>query len=240
VSSDNSGSAGGLRARLGNLTPTSAAEVMPAPDDETVLERRIKALSLRNGGSTYTQIAEALGISATQARKDVAAGLREVVAASREDLIAEHRSVLLDLRRASYRVAMSGDVDSGKLVLSTLEREAKMFGLDAPTAVAIGVNEVEFAERMAALFEVWDTEVPRELARLVPAATRRELEQVIDAELDEPATDDTDKPTESVASQDDSSASDELETPESVGVQDDSSTEDVVSQDDPAPRWSNI
>lgn len=134
--------------------------------DESLFERRMRALTLRNAGATYRQIAEKTGVSAAAARKDVAAALREVVAETAEDMIARQRAVLMDIQRANYAAAASGDIDAARLIIATLEREARLFGLDAPTRVNVGVSDVEFAERTASLIESLGLRPPKELARM--------------------------------------------------------------------------
>lgn len=130
------------------------AEIMPA-DDETIVERRSRALSLRNAGATFTQIAERCRISPAQARKDVDRARRSLIDEStRESLVADQRAVILDIRRANYAAMVRGDVDAAKLILSSLEREAKLFGLDAPSRSILGIGtDVEFAESLAGLIE---------------------------------------------------------------------------------------
>lgn len=151
------------------------------PEDAAVFERQAKALTLRNAGATWKQVAERLGCSVAKAQSTVRAALREVIAESAEDMIARQRSVLLDIQRANYKRAMDGDVDATRLILSSLEREAKLFGLDAPTRVSVGVSDVEFAERTASLIESLGLEPPRELLRSRSSA-------VLDVEVvDEPA-----------------------------------------------------
>jgi len=134
--------------------------------DEVLFERRMRALTLRNAGATYRQIAEKTGVSAAAARKDVAAALREVVAEAAEDMIARQRAVLMDIQRANYAAAASGDIDAARLIIATLEREARLFGLDAPTRVNVGVSDVEFAERTATLIESLGLRPPKELIRM--------------------------------------------------------------------------
>ena len=158
---------------------TEIAELV-ALEDEQIHERRMRVLTMRNAGAVFTQITEVINRSRVQARieagldplpslsvttirKDHAIALREVVAASREDIIAEHRSVLLDLRRANYAAAMNGDTDAAKVVLSTLEREARMFGTDAPTRHELGVSDVDFAQSFADLVGELGLAPPKEI-----------------------------------------------------------------------------
>lgn len=168
----------------------STLDVAVMAPDEELYERRARVLTLRNAGSTFTQIAERINaerilagldpLGMTTFRKDHQAALRDVAAASRDDLIAEHRSVLLDMRRAHYGAALNGDIDSTRIVISTLEREARMFGIDAPTQVALGVSEIDFAERMYAAIVGMGLQPPKEI---VDGTRRARDEDVIEAEL---------------------------------------------------------
>lgn len=159
------------------VTATDVATATPA-DDETLWERRMRALTLRNAGATFRQVAEKTGVSPAQARKDVSLALREVVAESAEDMISRQRSILFDIQRANYSAAASGDIDAAKIILSTLEREAKLFGLDAPTRVNVGVSDVEFAEKTANLISSLGLQPPRELATM-----SAKVREAIDAEV---------------------------------------------------------
>lgn len=147
-------------------------------EDETLFERRARSLTLRNAGATFRQIAEKTGVSPGTARHDVEAALREVVAESAEAMIARQRSMINDIIRANYAAMASGDVDAARLVLSSLEREAKLFGLDAPTRVNVGVSDVEFAEKTASLIESLGLTPPKELAVM-----SAKLRETLDAEV---------------------------------------------------------
>lgn len=133
-----------------SVTPDDIAASTPA-DDETIFERRMRALTLRNGGATYTQIAERTGVSIPTARKDVRMAYREVVNEPAEDKIARQRAILHDVHRAHFARALNGDIDSSKIVLDCLKVEAQLFGLNAPARVAVGVTDMEFAEQAVEL-----------------------------------------------------------------------------------------
>ena len=148
------------------MTSSEAVAAVVVPEDESLFERRARALTLRNAGATYRQIADKTGVSPASARKDVEAALREVVAETAEAMIARQRSILFDIQRANYAAAASGDVDAARLIIATLEREARLFGLDAPTRVNVGVSDVEFAERTASLIESLGLQPPKELVRV--------------------------------------------------------------------------
>ena len=174
------------------------SDVTVVPDDETLFERRARALTLRNAGATYRQIADKTGVSPGSARKDVEAALREVMAETAENMIARQRSILFDIQRANYAAAASGDVDAARLIIATLEREARLFGLDAPTRVNVGVSDVEFAERTASLIESLGLQPPKELVRGFSPADVMDVDVIADAAddggLDGVPCGDTDEP----------------------------------------------
>lgn len=156
------------------------------PPDETTFERRIRVVMLRNAGVTFTDIARKESISTTQARKDLTAGLRDLLADTAEDMIARQRSVIIDVQKANYKKMLEGDVDAARLILSSLEREAKLFGLDAPTRVNVGVSDIEFAEKTAALIESVGGTPPADLLKAIghrADAIGHRAGAVIDAEV---------------------------------------------------------
>lgn len=157
--------------------------------DETLWERRYRSLQLRNARLTFDQIAQRTGVSPATARKDVEAAKRAVVEEStREQLIGEHRSVLMAMRAAQYPSMLGGDVDAAKVIMSTLVREADMFGLDAPKRTAIGVGtDVEFATTLLQLIESVGGDVPKELADVARSERDARTIDVETVELEAPA-----------------------------------------------------
>jgi hypothetical protein len=175
-----------------DLTRAIAAGVK-APVDETLWERRMKALTLRNAGGTFAQIAAQLGISPTVCRADVRQALREILSETTEDFIARQRSVLLDLQRGAYPLALKGDKDSIMAIVRCLEQEAKLLGLYAPARVVAGISNVDFAEQAADLISSLGLVPPKELTqhvrreyandaeRAVAAAGMAAADQILDA-----------------------------------------------------------
>lgn len=154
-----------------DLTRAIAAGVVAgvghAPVDEELWERRMRALTLRNAGGTFSQIAAQLHISATVARADVRLALREVLSETTEDFIARQRSVLLDCQRGAYPGALSGDKDSIMAIVRCLEQEAKLLGLYAPVRQVVGISDVDFAEQAAELITKLKLQPPKELMQHV-------------------------------------------------------------------------
>lgn len=147
--------------------------------DEELWERRMRAMTLRNGGATYRQIGERLGIHPDTARKDVRAMLQELIREPTEDKIAKQMSVLNDLKRAHYGAALQRDKDSTKTIMDVMEHEARLFGLHAPQRIALGITDTEFAEEAVKLIAGLDRAVPDELA----AQARVDAENTIEAEV---------------------------------------------------------
>ncbi|AYB69115.1 helix-turn-helix DNA-binding protein [Mycobacterium phage Eaglehorse] len=135
------------------------------PVDETLWERRMQAVSLRNAGMTFSEIARIQGISPALARRDVETALREFMSGEIDQLIARHRSVLMDMQRANYRAMLSGSKEAATTILKGLEHEAKLLGLYAPTRVVTGVGEVEFSERFVQLVNAISPDTLKELLR---------------------------------------------------------------------------
>lgn len=161
------------------VTPDDVAASTGAPD-ETLWERRMRALTMRNAGATYAKIAEQFGVSTLTVRKDVRLALREVISETAEDMVARQRGILLDMTRANYPAALQGDLGAQSAIVKCLEHEAKLFGLYAPTRVNVGVSDTEFAAQAAELIAALGLEPPRELV----------TGEVIDAEVAETGAED--------------------------------------------------
>jgi hypothetical protein len=157
------------------VTPEDVAFGTPAPD-ETLWERRMRALTLRNAGLTYAKIGDQQGTNAAAARNDVRMALREVINETAEDMLARQRSVLADLQRAHYPAALQGDRDATSAVLRCLEHEAKLFGLYAPARVSVGVTDTEFATQAVELITALGLQPMPELTRALTPAIEAELD----------------------------------------------------------------
>ena len=187
---------------MGMTTTSTDIATAEAVEDETLTERRLRFLSQRNAGATFDGIAEAFNkrqrqlvieaggdpstakrVSATTVRKDIEKAKLDIVGqATREGMIAEVYSVILDVRRANYSAMASGDVDAAKVVLATAQQQRDLFGLDAPKRAVVGVGtDVEFSETLLGLIQQLDTATAaKELSQM--AASERPLD-VLDAEV---------------------------------------------------------
>jgi hypothetical protein len=129
---------------------------MPRPKGEksevaaVYAKRRLDAVTLKAQGASYRAIGEALGVSHTQAIKDVKAGLlaynRELGQVTADGLVALQDARLESaIRRANKMMAEKKDMKVADLV-SILEHlrkvsaeQRKLHGLDAPNAIIMDV-----------------------------------------------------------------------------------------------------
>lgn len=124
----------------------------PEPDER---QRASQALELRTAGMTYAAVAAELGYAdESGARKAVDRLLSRVEHEGAADLRTIEGRRLDALMAAHWQAAVGGDIDSSKIILQTIDRRAKLFGLNAPQRVQVAPDEVsgaEFAERAARL-----------------------------------------------------------------------------------------
>lgn len=121
--------------------------------DAEIETRRGKVLLMRLSGMTYAAIAGSLGVSTATARKDYDIALAAHATDSPEKMIARQRAVLTDILQANYRPMLGGDKDAAATILKALDREAKLFGLDAPTRILANVNPVDYSNEAAKLLD---------------------------------------------------------------------------------------
>lgn len=124
-------------AERGGVGKTSARKI-------TARQREQLAVELRIAGATYSQIAEQLGCSRTGAFYAVKRAL-DRLAKETSDKTEQMRALFqarIERLIASYWLpAVSGDLRAAQFVLSLIEREARLFGLDAPTQVQVSWRE---------------------------------------------------------------------------------------------------
>lgn len=134
--------------------------------ETTLTERRMKALFLYNAGATITKIAEENGVSVSTVAKDLRIARRMHTGMSLEDRTARQSAVVGDVLRANYPAMMRGDRDATRNIFDALKREARLFGLDAPTRVLAGISDIEFANEAAKLIERISTVDPHALKEI--------------------------------------------------------------------------
>lgn len=156
-------------------------------------ERSQQALQLRLAGMDYDSIAARLGYrDHSGPRKAVERLLdrREAEGAERYRKVEGDR--LDRLQTAVWANAMRGDVESVRTCLSIMARRAKLFGLDAPTAVSFQMSDTEFAASVAELFDALGhdgrTAALRELG-VRPDIVDGEVVDVVDADAGTTAPD---------------------------------------------------
>jgi hypothetical protein len=99
--------------------------------------RRLRALQLRLAGSSYRQIAAALGTTHPTAIKDVDAMLREYAEEPAEKVRSAEAARLDRLLLAHWPAAILGNLKATDTVLQIMARRAALLGLDAPRKVDI-------------------------------------------------------------------------------------------------------
>lgn len=144
---------------------------LAAITEATIEERRGRVLLMKLAGATFTRIAKDEQISITTARKDYQIALQAHMGETPDLIIARHRAILIDVMRANYPKMMEGDKDAAAVILKALDREAKLFGLDAPTRVLASVSDIEFAHeasRLISRIADVDPTALKELTRVGP------------------------------------------------------------------------
>ena len=207
----------------------------PSFDDE-LYERRMRVLSLRLGGMTYRDIATALKIDPSTARRDESAAKRMMTGDDIEGVIAGQRKVIADIRTANYRAMLNGDKDAATSILKGLDHEAKLLGLYAPTRIQTGPSHIEFSERAAELIAAVSPDTLKELLRGTAIDPNAQPdEQPIDAEVVSAVDDDAVSSVSDEATED-SDPTDEGDVGPACGPD---TTVDVKPIDD-GDGWSNI
>lgn len=162
--------------------------------DAELMERRVKAMFLKNAGATLQKIAAECGVSIATVRKDLAIVRRDINNEQPTDVIARHRAVIFDIQRANYPAMMRGDKDAAATILRALDREARLLGLDQPVRVLAGVTKEEFANEAARLIERINSLDPSTLKEL-ERVRHSEAQNIIDV-TPEPAAEDAGEPAD--------------------------------------------
>lgn len=136
-------------------------------------ERALKALALRREGLPYRVIAERLNWGDESSARYAVARLLDRTEAEE---VAELRYIegerLDELQRTHWAAALAGDMDAGKMVLKVMERRARLFGLDAPSKVAVEqMSSIEFAEQFVELVGRMDSRMLAEAVAQLPGGS---------------------------------------------------------------------
>lgn len=125
------------------------------PEDATLWEKRMQALTMRNAGATWARLGATFGISEDRAKSWVRKAMQEVVKLPVDQMVDRQRAILLDITRKNYPVAMGDNreeaLSAQSVIIRCLEHEAKLYGLYAPARVAVGISENEFGQNAAEL-----------------------------------------------------------------------------------------
>ena len=118
------------------------------------MNRRMKALELKTKGHTIRAIAEQLSVSPTTAHNDIDNLLSDM--AKKDTGRANNNRMLVNERyealiRAYFDRAMGGDIDSAKLVIDVLFKQAKINGL-IPKEPLLNINQINPVEEFT--FEI--------------------------------------------------------------------------------------
>lgn len=113
--------------------------------DPQLFEKERQVLAYRQGGATFDQIAQKLGYSNESGAR---AAFRRAMERIRDDAI---DSEMRDLHRQRLEIALKaiwpqivqGDFEAIKLMLKILERDAKLFGIDAPIKTEVEVTSYD-------------------------------------------------------------------------------------------------
>ncbi|ATN91006.1 hypothetical protein SEA_ROLIET_67 [Mycobacterium phage Roliet] len=216
---------------------TEFAELVAA----SIEERRGRVLLMRLAGSTFKTIAQAVGVSIGTVRKDYDIALAAHLDDPPDMMIARQRAVITDIMRANYPSMLNGDKEAAQTILKALDREAKLFGLDAPTRVLAQVNNDDFAVEAARLIEHIQKIDPNELKELARAGQPQQPRP-----QDRPAAQDTAVEPLDVELAEDGAQGPERDPADAVadtaeiGVEPAAAAEPAAEPDHDYDDWSNL
>jgi len=107
------------------------------------LDRRRRCVDLRIAGWDLRAIAAKVGCSKSTVERDVLKALEEragKVGESADVMIAQEKARLDELQSSFWAAALKGDVKAAGIVLSVMDRRARLLGLDAPKKLDHEVN----------------------------------------------------------------------------------------------------
>lgn len=108
-----------------------------------VIEKAKQAVTLRIAGASFREIGEALGHDPTYARTLVLKALAMVPVETIETVRQMESDRLDRLQRAHWTQALQGDAKASNLVLTIMQRRARLLGLDAPVQVEQQVTIID-------------------------------------------------------------------------------------------------
>lgn len=113
--------------------------------DPQLFEKERQVLAYRQGGATFDQIAQRLGYSNESGAR---AAFRRAMERIKDDAINSemrelHRQRLEIALKAIWPQVLQGDFEAIKLMLKILERDAKLYGIDAPIKTEVEVTSYD-------------------------------------------------------------------------------------------------
>jgi hypothetical protein len=110
-----------------------------------LFEKERQVLAYRQAGATFDQIAQKLGYSNESGAR---AAFRRAMERIKDDAINSemrelHRQRLEIALRAIWPQVIAGDFEAIKLMLKILERDAKLYGIDAPIKTEVEVTSYD-------------------------------------------------------------------------------------------------
>lgn len=154
-------------------------------------DRAIKATEMRIQGYTFQQIADQLGwADPSGAQHAIRRNLVRREVESVDELRAVHSARLEQLLAVNWQAALQGDRDASNIVLKSLDRLSRLFGLDVVKRPAVEqISDVEFAEAAAQLIESMSPGVLAEALRSLPGGAGLALTARVAGDTQEAARD---------------------------------------------------
>ena len=137
------------------------------------LIRQRTALGLYMAGYNYAEIGRELGLEQSTIRRYI----RDLIQESSIEIADEIRDVELArmarLDRTFWPMALKGDHKAARIVLETMQRRAKMLGLDAPKKIEFRDVAMEELAKMARAAGIPLEEVQPEMIRILEGSAER-------------------------------------------------------------------
>jgi DNA-binding CsgD family transcriptional regulator len=145
------------RKRAAAAATKGAATAKRRADPLVKAEEQRRIVNLFIAGARPDEIAETMGLSRETVYRERRAMLAEIMPLrdkAAEELRERELLTLDRLQRAHWTEALKGNVGSSKIVLSCVDRRAKMLGLDAPVKVDARVRSELDAQIEALIAEL--------------------------------------------------------------------------------------
>lgn len=115
-------------------------------------QRMQKVVAMYEDGATFDLIAQALGISQTQARKDYNRAMQDVIPDIAQNVFRKVDNRLNKLHLVYWRAAKEGDIKAARLCLDINKQLTDLWGLQGAIKLDIEVSSgQEFADLVASI-----------------------------------------------------------------------------------------